>query len=368
MRLNWSIRRATSVALLLCYASVLPLLGIVYYRLFQVRGEAPAWARLAQASRWLSVGVTCGGAASSEIAREDLERWRDALSGLVTHDSIRGRQSPLGQHLRVLMTEVEQAWAGDSGQWVPWVRSHCEEVGNLAELALQHAIDLGLDPSSRADRYEDLALRDVTAYVAVWIVVAVGLFIGLRRFVVRPTAKLGRVLNRIAAGDLSAEIPRVGQGEMLALSRAVEAAIETLQQNRALAAERVVEVRALVRRLIGLMEQPALVIGVDYRVDYANEAAATAFGEERSLEGVELERLPGGDAVMAAVDHLVQAGEAHNDRMLDNMPAGMGEHLAQCAVVRDGRGNPRRVIVLLRAVEGSWWRRLWKGEAPEGGA
>ncbi len=361
MRERWSVRGLVTWALLISFASALPVFAIAYLRLFQLRSHARTWAELAQASRWLGIGAICGGADGAKMAEADLNRWRDAVAVLETGSGRWLQNDVLRERLAALQIELGGVLRGPESGWTTWARGHCDELAQLSSLALAESIHLGLDPAARADRFEDIALRDITAYLAVWLMLAVALVLWMRRLVVRPARRLARVMQRIADGDLSARVPVVDGGEMLELATAVQRAVQRFEQRDRLKAQKIVEVRDLVRRLIELIEQPVLVIGIDQRIDYANQAAAVAFGEkQQSLEGAELARLPGGEAVMTAVDEIVRGGEATADRLLSTHPLRQDQHVARCAVVRDPVGVPSRVIMVLKSAEGAWWRRLFR--------
>jgi HAMP domain-containing protein len=349
----WPIRRVVGAALLAAFASVLPLVGIVFYRLEQTRSRAPVWARLAEASRWLSVGAVCNGAASADQAKDDLTRWRAAVKGLREQRGWIDGQA-LAAHLSSFDMELERTMSQDASSWAPWVSGRCHEAQMLADQALERAVQLGLDPSSRAERFEDLALRDVTTYLAVWVGFCGLLFAGVQRRVTRPTAELERVLSRIAEGDLSATLP--DGGAVPELTGALRRAVQRFEQRDRLKLSRLAEQRTVIRRMVELMEQPVLIAGVDHKLDFANAAAGRAFGEAGdSLEGVDLKLLPGGEALQALMDDIIRVGDATGESLLPD-----AKHLARCAVVRDDRGAPSRVILVLRDAEGAWWRKLWK--------
>ena len=122
--------------------------------------------------------------------------------------------------------------------------------------------------------------------------------------------------------------------------------------------------RHAARRLVELVDQPVLVIGLDRKIDYANSAAGRAFDEKLAkLEGMELTRLPGGAAVINAMEEILRHGDVVSDRVVSTNPLSRDQHLAHCAVVRDRDGNPSRIIMVLKAQEGAWWKRLFR--APE---
>jgi PAS domain-containing protein len=359
--MSWSVRRIATWALSVALAGMLPLAGVVYWRLFTMQSEERLWAELAQASRWLSVGTTCGGSDSAAQAREDLVRWKGALAQLNEGAARWFQSAHLVRRLAVLEDDVTASLRGPDSQAAAWVRARCDDFAHVSALALDESIRLGTEPASRVYRLEDVALRDVTTYLVVWVTLMIGLVAWMRRAIVQPAMRLSRVLTRIADGDLSAEVPTTHGGEMLELAQSIKLAVERFEQRDLLKIRKIIEVRDLVRRLLEVLEQPVLVIGLDRKVDYANSAAARAFDEKLdTLEGMELTRLPGGEAVINAMDDIVQHGEVVSDRLLSTNPLRQDQHLAHCAVVRDRDGNPSRVIMVLKSAEGAWWKRLFR--------
>ena len=208
----------------------------------------------------------------------------------------------------------------------------------------------------------DLAIRDVTAYLAIWIVAGGWLLWWLPRVIVRPARQIARVVQRIAEGDLSTDIPSMYGGEMLELAQVTQRAVDHFEQRDRLMARKIVEQRELVRRLVEMLDEPVLVVGTRHKIDFANRAAALAFGEQpESFEGADLTHIPGGEAVIAMVREILGRGDRHADGIVSTDPLRQRQHLARCAVVRDDIGNPSRVVMFLKDAEGAWWKRLFKG-------
>jgi HAMP domain-containing protein len=356
---GWSLRRLVTVSLLLSFALATPFVGLVFYRLHALHAQAPRWAQHAEASRWLSIGAACQCLVTDAMAADDLERWRAAVARLLTGDRAWLGAGTLAPRLLALAVELDAVRAQAEGSWGAWVRSHCDEVRNVGAVALEHAVRAGLDPRSRGDRYEDLAVRDAATYVAVWSVLAAALLVWARRRVVQPIRRLERVMRRIADGDLGAEVPLVDGGELGRLAQVLRSAVERFERRDAQLRDKVTEMRELLRRMLDIVELPVLVVGAEHVVDYVNGAAAAAFAAEpTALQGQPLERLAGGEALGRLVDVLMREGEVRIEAVLE--ATGLNrKHVADCVVVRNTRGEATRVLIVLRAAAGGWWRQLW---------
>ena len=208
----------------------------------------------------------------------------------------------------------------------------------------------------------DPGIRDVIVFLAVWLVFAVVLLFWVRRRVVRPAQLIINTLQRVADGDLDANVPALASGEMAELAVALEHAIRRFDRRDHLKVQRIIEMRNLVDRVLAFVEAPAIIIGVDGKIDYVNPLAAEAFGAPIDvLVGAELTHVPGGDALRQVVDQVLTSGVGHEDHPLDLRGVFKVPHVARCTLVRDGRGAPTRVIVMLEAEKGPWWQRLWQG-------
>ncbi len=365
---NWSLRSVVTVALLASYVSLPPLLAIVYYRLLQVGAAGQGWAQRAEASRWLAQGLVCQGAEGSGMARADLERWRDALVRINAGAGAWLGDRELSARLAALEDGVRRALRERPEAQAPWVRGRCGEVEALAALVLERAIGLGLDPASRPDRYEDLALRDVTVYAAGWAMVAVLLLVWARRRVVAPTRQLEHVVARIADGDLDVRVPVTAEGEIRKLAEALQQAVERFDRRDTLKTHKVAEMRALVERLVEALPEPVLVAGVDGKIDFANGGAAALLEEEVDrLPGVDVGRLRGGAVWRQLIDEVRTGSDAHSQRELAAEEFGLDRLAVHCALVRDHAGEPSRVVMILRPSEG-FWQRLFKAKGGEAAA
>lgn len=218
----------------------------------------------------------------------------------------------------------------------------------------------GLDLGRGAAVHADLAIRDVVVYLAVWLAGAVLLLAWTRRQVVRPALQLRNVLQRAADGDLDAPVQVVAGGEMRLLSETLQLALRRFGERERLQGERLTEMRSLVQRLVELFDQPVLVVGSDVLLDYANEAAALAFGASvAELRNAELAQLPGGTALTDLVREVLRSEEGRVERVIEAAAIVQQRHVARCCLVRDARGAPSRVVVLLKREPGAWWKRLW---------
>ncbi|MBI5510746.1 MAG: HAMP domain-containing protein [Deltaproteobacteria bacterium] len=362
MRTPWSIRRTVSLALLASFVAVPLLAALVYVRLYQMLSQVPRWAELAEASRYLSQGITCGGGSGADLAQDDLQRWRGALETLTARGAGELGDEALANHLEAMRVQVGETLAGTPEVFSPWAQSHCAEVKALSGRALEAALRMARVPSSRAHRVEDLAIRDVTMFLAVWAGLALILLLWVRRTVVRPAALIVNVLQRVADGDLDARVPQGQHGEMARLAEALEHAVRRFDRRDHLKVQRIIEMRNLVERVLAFVEAPVVIIGVDGKVDYANPMAAEAFGAAvEELVGAEVTKVPGGEALKQVVDQVLTTGVGHDDHPLDLRGSLKVPHVARCAMVRDGRGAPTRVIVMLEADRGPWWQRMWQG-------
>jgi len=362
MRASWSIRRAVTTALLLSFAAV-PLLGAVtYLRLYQLRRVAPRWAELAEASRLLSLSLICNGASDRALAEDDMERWQTALLPLTADHGTWLSDTILAERLQALQAEVQIGLTAESDTHLSFVTEHCTEARTLAGRSLEQVLHLALSPSSRADRYEDRGIRDVTVFLVVWIGLAVVLLLWVRRTVERPAQLIINTLERVADGDLDAKVPHTGGGEMSLLALALEHAVRRFDRRDHLKVQRIVEMRNLVERVLAFVEAPVIIIGLDGKVDYVNPLAAEAFGAPLDvLTGADLGHVPGGEALRQVVDQVLASGVGHEDHPLDLRGVFKVPSVARCALVRDGRGVPTRVIVMLEPDKGPWWQRLWEG-------
>ena len=99
---------------------------------------------------------------------------------------------------------------------------------------MDRAIKMGLDPGARREHFEDLAVRDLVSYLALWFIGVCILIVWAQRRVTDPVYRLERILKRVTDGDLSTDIPSPGQGEMQRLTLALKEAIERFEQNAAL--------------------------------------------------------------------------------------------------------------------------------------
>jgi methyl-accepting chemotaxis protein len=295
------------------------------------------------------------------MAQADLQRWGQALGRILTHPGfLDATEEARAAELR---GEIDGVLDGDAPQWTPWVAAHCLEVGQLAEASLSRAIDIGNDPASRSDRYDDLAMRDVVLYVACWLAVGVGLFAWVRRRAVIPARRLAAVVGRVAEGDAGASIPEVEAGEMGELARAIGMAIHRFEREETLRRGHLGEMRNLVRQLVELVPKPVLVIRVDGRLDYANAPAGEAFGEVcRRLEGCDLGELAGGDEVRRLVDEVLGSAESlavptsAASTSTARSDLARAARLQGSAIVRDVQGEATRVVLVFRS--GTIWERL----------
>ena len=356
----WSARRVVLTAVGILCLSVLPLVGVVAIRLHQIRTARVAWARTAEASRWLSLSAICGGAQSPDMARADLERWRHALEMLATAPS-RAGQTGRSERLVAFSAEVDAALRRPAADAVTWVAARCGDAQRLADAVLQQAIAAGGDIRSREDRYEDLAVRDLTAFVLGWSVLALAVAVWAGRAASRPVQRLARVVARVAQGDLDATLPSPPPGAMRELSGALESLLVRQASRDTLRSRRLVEMRNLARRLIDMVEQPALVVSLDRRIEYANSAAGRALDEAaQGLEGRALADLPGGEVLAALVHDILRTGEVRGEGELPgDEELRRRAHLVRCAVVHDGTGIATRVIMIFEDQLGAWWRKLW---------
>jgi PAS domain-containing protein len=361
MKMPWSIRRTASVALLLAFAAVPVLAGIAYLRLYQLRSQAPRWAQLADSGRRLSQGLICNGATGSTLARDDMDHWQSAVAVLVEDRGEWLEDPVLAQHLMAFRDELAAAVRDDAGEHVAWVLGHCADVRALAGRSLEQSLRLGLSPSSRADRYEDRGIRDVTVFLAVWLGLAVVLLFWVRKSIVRPAQLIINTLLRVADGDLDAKVPRGAGGEMSELADALDHAIRRFDRRDHLKVQRIVEMRNLVERVLAFVEAPVIIIGVDGKIDYVNDLAAEALGAPvGALQSADLARVPGGEALKQLVEQVLTSGVGHEDHPLDLRGVFKIPHVARCTLVRDGRGAPTRVVVMLEAEKGAWWQRMWQ--------
>lgn len=350
---RWSASHVATAALGLVLAATLPLVGVVYYRLHQSRSHAPIWAELARASRWLSTSAVCDGGASAEMARQDLQRWSEALVRLTADRAGWAADGALAAQLAGMALEIERTRRAASGEQLLWTQGNCGSVRRLGERSLDRAIAKGLDPSSRGDRYEDLALRDVTVLSALWLL-AFGLTLRWARgAIVRPVRRLRQVMQRVADGDLSAEIPLVAEGEMVQLGRALRRAIHGFERRDRAKSDKLWEMRELVRHAVDACEQPLLVLGREREVEYANRAAAALLG--RPAEDLVELRLTGASDTRALMQ-TIEAAFAEAPRAGEL--ASEAEPALRHVVVHDARGHAARLIITLEAAEKATWRRL----------
>lgn len=205
----------------------------------------------------------------------------------------------------------------------------------------------------------DLAIRDAASYFAIWVVLAAALLVWARRRVVQPIRRLERIMVRVSDGDLGVEVPLDEGGELGRLAAVLRQAVERLEQREERLRDKIGEMRELVRRLLEVASQPVLVVSMSHTVDYVNEAAATALAvDANDVHGVRLETLPGGAALGTLVDSMRREGQVRLEAVLEE--SGLDrKHVADCVVVRDSRGEPRRVLIVLRTAGRGWWRQLW---------
>ena len=97
-------------------------------------------------------------------------------------------------------------------------------------------------------------------------------------------------------------------------------------------------------------------------LDYANEATEDAFGVSlESLEGKNLDQVPGGLALRKLLEQMLKDGTAHQNERLMAESSLNHRHIADCAIVRSSVGVPTRlVVVLTKTAERAWWRFLWQ--------
>ena len=158
-------------------------------------------------------------------------------------------------------------------------------------------------------RQVELVIRDITVYFGIWFVLGAALVVRTGRVIERPMRRMNRVLRRIAAGDLDAELPSV-HGKLLgSMVESFRATVLRSSRRDALKSARLIELRALIQRLAALPKEPLLVVGLDRQVQYANDSADAAFGSGSRLSGRGL------DSLVAAPELLVLANRLFRKRL-----------------------------------------------------
>jgi len=211
----------------------------------------------------------------------------------------------------------------------------------------------------------DYGFRDFSLALVFWLIGGVLGAVFLHRRIDGPASRLANLMKRVADGDWSATIPPSGDPILEDIALSIGNALERFEKRDRLRVERLSETRSLIRRVLELVDAPVLVIGFHARhsltLDYANGATASAFGESlESLEGAKLDSVPGGETLRNLVETVLESGGAHFNSTLDEDNEVSPDHVADCAIVRNRLGIPTRLVVVLKkAEEEAWWRRLW---------
>lgn len=344
--------------------AALPLFVLLGLRFWHLRSDNRAWAELAQAGQWLTQGDVCDGAQSVVAANEDRQRWTAAVA--------------LARSSRVPLSPVHQARLKDMAAAlssarqdaivVSSVRARCANVAALGQSLLEAAVHAGVDPATRSYRPEEMALRDLTVYGCLWLLLVLLLTLRLRRAVDQPWEAMARLLGRVSDGDLDIPQQVKGTGELPAL---LAAGLAQFQDERWLLQDKLGEGQQLIRRVIELVDAPVLVLSVNGVVDYVNAPAAAAFGSDASsLQNRELKTIVGGRRLLEAMHHALECGRSRDQT---EVIAEEQDYLARSALVHNGDGEATRVVMVLspkdpamsggpEATEPSaWWQRLWGG-------
>jgi hypothetical protein len=331
---TWSIRKLVTVALLCSVLGAMPVFAIAFVRLAQIRGSADGWARMAEASRWLGTSAVCDGAADDAAAAADLARWDQAVQALTAdaHWLSTELAAALGDVAGALFV-VRQ---GPSASYVAFATSRCVDMRRLAERALAAAIALGLDPASRPDRAHDLMARDLVTYFCIWVLFEVALAGWLRRHIVASVRRVERVLDRIAAGDISAVLPSTQGGPLHGVIKAVQQAVGALERREEVKSTKILELRNVVRQLVAVFPDPLFIVTLEGEptIEYANSASEFCGIREFSL----LSECAGGALVARRIDELRAARERDGEWEQGTL-----------SLVRDNTGRETRAIVLVSA-------------------
>jgi len=187
--------------------------------------------------------------AESRDTMHDVSEQLTKESSTLLVDLIRHTTSARARALRDLPLELFGGGADDDAIRAAVLREDAErsarQLRNVEVLAAEMRRRADRDIGERIERFADVRARREADFVAdlrrthLWLVTAMLLALllvlgfGLHRMVVRPAHRLRRATQRIASGELGAELPPAGRGELGELTHDFAAMIAQLRSSRA---------------------------------------------------------------------------------------------------------------------------------------
>ena len=184
-----------------------------------------------------------------------------------------------------------------------------------AEVAVARLRDLNeqtmVAASDRAGEVGGRAVRSVLAVGAVALALALGLSLAFAGRLVAPLRQMEAAAQRVAAGDLTAEVPAGGSDELGALAAQFNRMTARLRAYRTINVERLVVEERKGAAVIEAVDDGLVVVRADLVVDGMNPAAGEALGvDPRLAVGRPLAEVVSDEGVLQTVRAAVAAAGA----------------------------------------------------------
>jgi PAS domain-containing protein len=347
--------RAIRWILIWIWVPVLVVPSLFLHRVMEVRDEGRAWAHGAQWGEKLRRVSVCDKGNDLGAWSHMMGGWNHMLDEFPGHFLSHKDWQP---ELERSQKELQRLGAVSSVRRAD-MESLCWRLRGFGEHVLAASIAAGGDTQSRPDRPEDKALRDGVTLMVLGFAFVVAALIRLRFVLLEQGRHRASDIHRILDGIQAAKGASQG-GDMDEALQRLGHMVKDDKTHLVRMQEHLRQMRRMLRQALSLFDEPVLIVAVGGKLQYANDAAAKAFGEQVvGLEGCPLSSVKGGEALRRLVDAILEHAANGDSACLPEVDLVKETRLKKWRIVRDHEHHPARVLMVFDYRDGAWWSQLW---------